>query len=235
MLILISPSDPFPVVDLALEESQSHFSITMQVNTMERHRRVWLHLHRCISLSQYRTKSLHWRQNGRDDVSNHQLLDRLLNRLFRCRSKKTSTLRVTGLCEGNSPVTGEFSAHKASNAENVSIWWRHHIPRYQPGFHIYCRAHFNVRGRFMLKGTYDMTQVHMFDKYLCLAVSPLNSICPITCVSLGDYDAGHGICYRKYFSIICHDVNLWCPFLCPFLHKYVYGYCLSICACKHIC
>ena len=36
--------------------------------------------------------------------------------------------RVTGLCEGNLPVTGEFPAQKASNAENVSIWWRHHGP-----------------------------------------------------------------------------------------------------------
>ena len=24
-------------------------------------------------------------------------------------------------------VTGEFPAQKASNAENISIWWRHHI------------------------------------------------------------------------------------------------------------
>ena len=46
--------------------------------------------------------------------------------LFRRRSKKTSKLRVTGLCAGNSPGTGEFSAQMASNAENVSIWWRHH-------------------------------------------------------------------------------------------------------------
>ena len=30
------------------------------------------------------------------------------------------------LCARNSPVTGEFLAQKASNAENVSIWWRHH-------------------------------------------------------------------------------------------------------------
>ena len=44
----------------------------------------------------------------------------------RRRSRKTPKLRVTGLCEGNSPVTGEFPAQKASNAENVSIWWRHH-------------------------------------------------------------------------------------------------------------
>ena len=37
--------------------------------------------------------------------------------LFVRRSKKTSKLRVTGLCAGNSPVTGEMT----SNAENVSI------------------------------------------------------------------------------------------------------------------
>ena len=41
-------------------------------------------------------------------------------------SKKTSKLRVTGFCEGNSPVTGEFPTEKASNAENVFISWRHH-------------------------------------------------------------------------------------------------------------
>ena len=41
--------------------------------------------------------------------------------------KKTSKLRVTGLCAGNSPVTGEFPAQMASKAENVSIWWRHHV------------------------------------------------------------------------------------------------------------
>ena len=40
--------------------------------------------------------------------------------------KETSKLRVTGLCEGNSPVPGEFTAQRVSNAENISIWWRHH-------------------------------------------------------------------------------------------------------------
>ena len=43
-----------------------------------------------------------WRHNERDGVSNHQPHDCLLNRLFRHISKKTSKLRVTGLCEGNS-------------------------------------------------------------------------------------------------------------------------------------
>ena len=65
-----------------------------------------------------------WRHNGRDGVSNHQSYDCLLNRLFRRRSKKISNFRVTGLCAWNSPVTDEFPAQMASNAENVFIWWR---------------------------------------------------------------------------------------------------------------
>ena len=52
--------------------------------------------------------SLQWRHNEPGGVSNHQFHYCLLNRLFRHRSKKTSKLRVTGLCEGNSPMTGEF-------------------------------------------------------------------------------------------------------------------------------
>ena len=68
-----------------------------------------------------------WRHNEHDVVSNHQPYDCLLNRSFRRRSKKTSKLGVTGLCVGNSPETGKFPAQIASNAENVSIWWRHHV------------------------------------------------------------------------------------------------------------
>ena len=60
---------------------------------------------------------LRWRHNERDSVSNHQPYDCLPNRLFRRRWKKTSKLRVTGLCAGNSPGTGEFPAQMASNAE----------------------------------------------------------------------------------------------------------------------
>ena len=54
------------------------------------------------------THALQWRLNERDGVSNHQPHDCLLNGLFRRKSKKTSKLRVTGLCAGNLPVTGEF-------------------------------------------------------------------------------------------------------------------------------
>ena len=55
--------------------------------------------------------TLQWRHNDHDCVSNHQPRGCLLNRLFRRRSKKTSKLRVTGLCVGNSPGPGN-SPHK---------------------------------------------------------------------------------------------------------------------------
>ena len=70
--------------------------------------------------------SLLWRHNGRDVVSNHQSRKCLLNRSFMRRSKKTPKLRVTVLCVVNSPEIGDFTVQMASNAENVSIWWRHH-------------------------------------------------------------------------------------------------------------
>ena len=55
-----------------------------------------------------------------------RLFTYLLNCLIRRRSKKTSELCVTGISVGNSPVIGEYPVQLASNAENVSIWWRHH-------------------------------------------------------------------------------------------------------------
>ena len=70
--------------------------------------------------------SSQWCHNERDGVSNHQPHDCLFNPLCRRRSKQTSKLHATGLCAGNSLVTGEFPAQKDSNAENVSIWWHHH-------------------------------------------------------------------------------------------------------------
>ena len=65
--------------------------------------------------------SLRWRHNEHDGVSNHQHLDGFLNHFSRCISKKTSKLHVTGLCKGNSLVTGEFPSQKASNAKNGSL------------------------------------------------------------------------------------------------------------------
>ena len=64
---------------------------------------------------------LQWLHNKRHVVSNHQHPDCLFNRLLRRTSKKTSSLHVTGLCEGNPPVVVGFPSQRASNAESASI------------------------------------------------------------------------------------------------------------------
>ena len=58
--------------------------------------------------------ALEWRHNERHGVSNHQRLGCLLKRLFWRRSKKTPKPRVTGLGEGNPPVTGGFPSQRAT-------------------------------------------------------------------------------------------------------------------------
>ena len=74
---------------------------------------VWL----LNSLQWFISWALRWCHNDPDGVSNHWCIDCLLNHLFQRRSKKTSKLRITGLCKGNSPITGEFPAQRASNKE----------------------------------------------------------------------------------------------------------------------
>ena len=89
------------------------------------------HCHHWYGMSQYHPYTvtwtiiypLQWLHIERDVVSNHRCLDCLLKHLSWRRSNKTSKLRISGLCEGNSPVTSEFPSQRASNAENVSIWW----------------------------------------------------------------------------------------------------------------
>ena len=86
----------------------------------------YLHHRSCWEVLKIMNMSLQWRHNERDGVLNHQPHDCLLNIYSGADKKKTSKLRVTCLCVGNSPVTDEFPAQRVSNAENVSIWWRHH-------------------------------------------------------------------------------------------------------------
>ena len=74
-----------------------HWFLTVQV-MINHHCFRW-----CPCPRQATNHSLQWRHNGRDGVSNHQPDDYSLKRLFRCRSKKTSKLRVTGLWAENFP------------------------------------------------------------------------------------------------------------------------------------
>ena len=74
--------------------------------------------------------TLQWHHNERNGISNPRRLYCLLNCWFRRRSKKTSKLRVSALCAGNQFAGDRWIPRtKASNAENVSIWWRHHEDR----------------------------------------------------------------------------------------------------------
>ena len=80
---------------------------------------------RHIEITTIMEVSLQWRHNGRDSVFNHQPHDCLLNRYSDADKKNIKAQRHWPLC-------GEFTgdrwipAQMASNAENVSIWCRHH-------------------------------------------------------------------------------------------------------------
>ena len=63
------------------------------------------------------------RHNGLDGVSYHQSHDCLLSRLFGRRSKKTSKLRVTGLCAGNSPGTGTRGQYRGKCFHLMTSSW----------------------------------------------------------------------------------------------------------------
>ena len=65
-----------------------------------------------LMLHQILSFPLQWRHNEHYGVIKHQPHDCLLNRLFKAQIKETSKLRVTGLCEGISTVTGEFPPTK---------------------------------------------------------------------------------------------------------------------------
>ena len=124
IFVIIFNSNLFPGIQLII--NPDWFRLWPGTEEMTNHylKQWWLLYWRMYVLL---ASTLKWRHNGRDSVSNHQPHDYLLNRLFRRRSKKTSKLRVTGLSAGNSPGTGEFPAQIASYAENISIWWRHHV------------------------------------------------------------------------------------------------------------
>ena len=61
----------------------------------------------CLTMYQY-DSTLQLRHNEPDGAPSHRRHDCLFNCLFRCKSKKTSKLRVTRLCDRNSTVTGEI-------------------------------------------------------------------------------------------------------------------------------
>ena len=98
-------------------------------------------------------RALQWLHNEHDSVSNHLRIDCLFNSLsVQEQIKENTKLCVTGFCGRNPPVTGGFPSQRASNVENVSIWWQLN----------YARKHINHIGRFIIQ---EWQKMHV---YLCL-------------------------------------------------------------------
>ena len=125
LLVICAGNSPVPVtrnfdicVDLRLNKRLSKQSWGWWFETLSRP--LWRHSNAIGNRTHY------------NDVIMSEMTSQItsLKLLFRCKWKKTSTLRVTGLCDGNSPVNSEFPEQRASNVENVSIWWRHHDVAY---------------------------------------------------------------------------------------------------------
>ena len=82
---------------------------------------------------------LEWCHNERDDIWNHRRLDYLLSRLFRRRSKKTSTLQVTGLCEGKYTIWWRLHATQATNCSHESSDYQRMKPQ-SSAFTVLCEG-----------------------------------------------------------------------------------------------
>ena len=85
---------------------------------------------------------------------------------------------VTGLCEGNSPVTVELSTQRTSDAKNVSNWWRHHgytgnnsaLPAYIHGAILVIRSVVNALTARIKKRTVSGKNTRAFCKELAFSV-----------------------------------------------------------------
>ena len=92
---------------IILKSQRSWYSLTI---TPDLH--IYIHYQGCSSLL---LALQQWCHNECNGISNHWHLNCLLKFLFKQGSKKTSKLQVTGLYEGNPPVTGGFPSQRASN------------------------------------------------------------------------------------------------------------------------
>ena len=125
--------------------------------------------------------ALQCRHNGRDGVSNHQLHDCLFNHILKVLIKENIKAPRSWLCAENSPVTGEFPAQRASNAENVSIWWRHHVHKiaYCVLFHLQHRLSFIFSTcRWQRISIWFIAFIVRTVTVLCLIVKSLQRIWP---------------------------------------------------------
>ena len=167
--------------------------------------------------------TLRWRHNGRNGVSNHQPHNCLLNRLFRCRSTKTSKLRVTGLCAGNSPGTGEFPAQMASNSKNIFICWRHHEVFNSQTFDIVGRLYTSPwsfhYGYLSTWPSYIQRALHWYTldknivtKIWCIGISRFSVHLCISCKwLLQPLEVPHGTSIHFHYADTCDGMGYFSP------------------------
>ena len=117
--------------------------------------------------------------------------------------KKTSKLCVTGLCEGNSLVPSEVPMQRASNVENVSIWWCQHdwrlmtmyvsvnwvIIGYQMAYHLTSAKplpetmltyHTKLLGGWLIiRSCWGVYWFHSIRPSVCPSVHPSRILCPL--------------------------------------------------------
>ena len=86
----------------------------------------WYGCVRTYRVNRVNDRSLQWHHNEWQRVSNHRQLVGLFDCLFGLTAKKTSKLVPPTLCEGIPLVNRGFPSQRPSNAESVSMTWRHH-------------------------------------------------------------------------------------------------------------
>ena len=128
------------------------------------------------ALSINAANTLQWRHHGHDGVSNHQPHDYLRNRYSGTDQRKHQSSASLAFVRGFHR-TGEFPAQRASNAENVSIWWRHHVSCADVMELLFIAYHFNlkqiIRTAFLIAWHFFLNHFTMICPYTRYQYTPL--------------------------------------------------------------
>ena len=114
---------------------------------------------------------------------------------------KTSKLRVTGLWADNSPVTWEFPAQMVSNAENASIWWRHHE------VYDFCKP-LLIQQRWLITYMLNVCCQVMIYMRICVGINRLNKLCLSLQITL-DNCVGYECIYGSRYDNIAEKVQFY--------------------------
>ena len=127
---------------------------------------------------------------------------------LKCRLKKTSKLRVTGLCAGNSSGIGEFPAQMASYAENVFIWWRHHDKMWSDSLRLLLLISEllwnSTSGTLGLTVKNDYHQVNIYFGHLQIPI-----LCTFTSQALRSHDDAPNPIYVSPGNYVTLDTAVW--------------------------